>query len=207
MPSCPYCRLTFGEIPRGFDVDLLQSLRDEDIPEAAFWYCSEVLRPTWEIDGPPAKELAATLPGGLLAGYCLYLFGSEADNGGYRQWLTNSSGQLAEETLESARLIGSQPIIDLLVKVLRIKSDLEQEISAHLGFTVGVDTPHPPVSASQRREVKELCKPYWDALETLSSQNAAINWNWQPQLIEFSRLHPEMFVHDSSAPGLSERPT
>lgn len=78
---------------------------------------------------------------GQRALYALYWTRSEVDNGGFHQYLYNSTGMLANEALRGAELIGATEFADLFREVLGMVSgdlfveDREQRVESLEGLS------------------------------------------------------------------------
>lgn len=83
-----------------------------------------VIEPLWDsVDLSKAKAVLTLLSHvtpGQRALIAVDLCQKEVRNGGFRQFLENNTGLLAEEALKGFRLIGAHPYGDLLEKVLAI---------------------------------------------------------------------------------------
>lgn len=95
----------------------LRIRRDElDDPEDAEQLWWDVIEPAFdELKTPyePDNRLSALTPG-QRALYALHWTRSEVENGGFHQYLYNSTGMLASEALRGAELIGAAGFAELL---------------------------------------------------------------------------------------------
>ncbi|AMV21176.1 DUF4375 domain-containing protein [Planctomyces sp. SH-PL14] len=201
LPKC-HCGQDLGEAPWAFDLVLLESLRDEDLSWAIWLYCWKLFEPLQNLIGASNdRELVATLPPGLRAGYCLFLFASEADNGGYSQWLTNCSGQLTAETLEGARLIQADQCVELLEKILSINTRLEREHPLYRDRWMLDESLRQRGSIAEWKEFHRQTQSDFEAVDALYGEYSAAysGWSmWEPHLADFARAQPQQFVHDGS---------
>lgn len=201
LPQC-LCGQRLGKRLEAFDLVLLKSLRDEDLSWAIWLYCRKLFEPLQnKVAGPNDRELVAALPPGLRAGYCLFLFASEADNGGYCQWLTNSTGQLTGETVEGARLIQAERCVELLEKILSINTRLEREYPLYRDRWTLDESLRTRGSIAEWKEFHRQKKSDFEVIDALYGEYSASysGWSmWEPQLAEFARAQPQQVVHDGS---------
>jgi hypothetical protein len=125
--NCNRCGTEINQVPRSVTVNVLNSLRDVDLPDFLFWYAAKVLEEhgCHKLYGPRDAEVLAKLPRGIRIGYTLVVLSSEVDNGGFHQWFTNSSGMIMYETLEDLRLIGATRHVRLVEEAIRVWKRLE----------------------------------------------------------------------------------
>lgn len=127
--ECGKCGTWINEVPNCVTVEVLDSLRDEELPGFLFWYAAKFLEQNgsacYVIGGPPEGAILAKLPRGIRVGYTLCMLISEVGNGGFYQWFTNSSGRIAYETLDDLRLIGAVKYVHVVEQAIRLNERLE----------------------------------------------------------------------------------
>ncbi|WP_437226960.1 DMP19 family protein [Planctomicrobium sp. SH661] len=97
------------------------------------FYCHDFLtrQGGYKSDSPPEHVLFSSLPWAVTAGYRLVALDSEVRNGGFYQWLTNSSGQYSHETLEILSVINAHSHVQLVQQVLDVNSRIEEKYPSY----------------------------------------------------------------------------
>lgn len=127
--ACRQCGATINAVPTTITIELLDSLLDDDLADFLFQYASTILADhgCFQMQGPRCADVLATLPSPIRMGYTLVVLDSEVNNGGFYQFFTNSSGQVAHETLEDLRLIGAEEHAVLVETAIRLNERLEDK--------------------------------------------------------------------------------
>jgi hypothetical protein len=192
------CRSCGGSIvPDSITIELLDSLPDEDLPDFLFHYASKVFEEhdCWRIDGPRAADILATLPRGIRAGYTLVDLDSEVRNGGFYQYFTNSSGQIAYEALEDLRLIGAKNHALLVQQAIQLNEQLEAK---YPWYKQRWESPESDIDAASKTrfwaDVETNFEPEFDRLSSdfYSLDDTDSLWN---QFRTYARTHPNECVH------------
>lgn len=191
---CPHCWEEIVPALPAVTAKLIDGLLDDAVADVCFGYVSNLLRDAgcWERSGPPARDIVAALPTGLLAGYLLVVLESEVLNGGFHQWLTNSSGELADETLEAAKAIRATRCVTLLRRALKI----DREFGADFPWYADRFRPQPPHCPPQK-EVRALMSKLVPPLEELDKEWGIQDGEviWGKAFLRYVRKHPESCVH------------
>jgi Domain of unknown function (DUF4375) len=90
------------------------ALTDPQDHEQVWW---DVIAPAFDELRTPYEPRLDELPPGQRALYALHWARSEIGNGGFHQYLYNSTGMLANEALRGAELIGATEVAELLREV------------------------------------------------------------------------------------------
>jgi hypothetical protein len=178
--DCQRCGTLINEVPLSVTVEVLESLRDEDLLGFLFWYAAKLLEEhgCFQNDGPSDAEVLAKLPRGLRIGYTLIVLISEVNNGGFYQWFTNSSGKITYESLDDLRLIVATEHVRVVEQAIQLNKSLEAKY---------------PLYKNRWEESPQACghsesdDEFWSDLET----------NFTP---EFDRLSNEMFSLEDTEP-------
>ena len=121
--SCRSCWESIADVPDAVTLELIDSLRDDDLPDFIFQFATAAFGDRG-VDAPTPESLSL-VPAGIRVGYSLVVLDSELRNGGFYQWFTNSSGMIAGETREALRLIGAARHIDLIQRAIHLNDCLE----------------------------------------------------------------------------------
>ena len=120
--DCPSCGERINQVPSAITLELIDGLRDADLPDVLFKYALEVMEVQGrsQKNGPSEREILAGLPRGIRAAYTLVVLDSEVRNGGFFQWLTHQSGRDIDLTLEDLQLIGAANHVDMVGEAISL---------------------------------------------------------------------------------------
>ncbi len=147
------------------------------------------------MDGPREADILATLPRGIRAGYTLVVLDSEVRNGGFYQWFTNSSGKIANDTLEDLRLIEATKHVRLVQQALQLNERLEAKYPA---YKQRWESPEPDIDGEPEADfwsdVETNFEPEFDRLSSnfYSLEDTDSLWN---HFGTYARVHPNECVH------------
>lgn len=190
---CLSCGGKISPVTRSVSRKLINGLRDEDLSDFCYQYVCSVLqeRGCYQRNGPSDRLVIGQLPAGLQAGYCLVVLDSEVLNGGFLQWLTNSSGKLTQETLAAARAIRARGVIGLLRRVLQLNDAFEARFPSYRDRW-NWPAPHDPTAdAAFENEVV----PHLEAFDQEWYRHPELMTRWNRAFIRYVRKSPESCVY------------
>ena len=200
--TCLSCGGMLNEVPNEVTPELVRSLHGNELPDLLHSYVAEVFSESgcFNRDGPPDSGVLASLPRVLRVAYTLSILESEVTNGGFYQWLTNSSGRLTQETLGDLLIIGATAQADVVSEVVRLNQELE---SRYDSYRRRWESPQPRGEPSEVdafwTDMDENYAPQFDRLsvEYYSLQDSDSAW---PRFDRFAREHIDECAHNRSPP-------
>jgi hypothetical protein len=125
--ECQRCGEIISGVPTAITIELLQSLRDEDLAMLLFRFASTIIsqRGCWDGTRTDERRVLAELPVPVRAAYRLICLDSEVYNGGFFQWFTNSSGLHVDEALQDLRLVSAHEHFALVGRAVELNRLLE----------------------------------------------------------------------------------
>ena len=195
--SCLSCGEALNNIPDAITPELIAALGDDELGDLLHSYVAEVLAEHGcdMLEGPTDSEVLESMPRCLRAVYTLSTLDFEVTNGGFYQWLTNSSGMLTQETLDDLVLIGATVHVELLNHVIQLNRELE---SKHACFRRRWESPEPTFDRSEVdacwTDIEENYESHFDSLSHDYYQLQDDDSFW-PRLVRFVREHSTECVH------------
>ena len=151
-------------------------MSDEDL-------CWAVVEPVW----PTAEildelEHISNATRGQRAVYTTMLYAREVDNGGIKQFLSNSSGMYSETVAEGLRVLDSEALLRAFETVLSYFPDS-----------------HPPIDREERKKLLEsFSREQWDAIKTHEREvygSGGFEKNLVPYWVRYINEHsPDFFL-------------
>ena len=186
---CRHCGAEIGPVPDAITREFLEQIVDDDIGDQLFHY---VLIVIGEQDDAP--DIIATLPEGLRAVYVLVILDSEVRNGGFFQFLTNSSGRHTDSVLEYLSVIGAARHVDIVGHVIEQNAQLEAEYPSYRQRWDELQPRPDHADFAEFRTHLDLIEPEFDRLseEFYSLEETDSLW---PLFVQWVRNDPEKCVH------------
>lgn len=190
---CAECRKELNAAPQAIRPEMIEGLLDQELPDFLYGYVVECVG--HDVDAVETQALKS-LPAPLQAVYSLMLLDFEVPNGGFFQFLTNSSGRLVREALDGLRLIGAHRHAELLARVDVLNQEFE---SRYPPWRARFEDPHPDLPTESARTIwDDIESRLMPELERLSSQYYELDPFW-PQFVAYVRQHAQECKHDRSA--------